>query len=66
MKTLKKKRHTRDPLDTLYNKRDKALERVVALFNNGDALDKHGTELNRALDVLTLAHTSATFMFVGG
>jgi hypothetical protein len=59
----KKQRHKRDPLDTLYRKRDRALERVVAIYENGEAEDE---ELNTALDVLTLAHTAATFQFVGG
>jgi hypothetical protein len=59
----KKKRHKRNPLDTLYRKRDRALERVVAIYENGEAEDE---ELNTALDVLTLTHAAATFEFVGG
>ena len=59
MKTLKKKRAKPDSLDTLYTKRDRALERVVALW-------KKNEDVNDALDVLTLAHVTATFEFVGG
>jgi hypothetical protein len=66
MKTSKKKRQKRDPLDTLYRKRDRALERVVALWDKSGAPDDDPEDLNRALDVLTLAHTAATFEFVGG
>jgi hypothetical protein len=43
----------------LYRKRDRALERVVALWEKDQ-------DVNDALDVLTLAHTAATFKFVGG
>ena len=60
MKQLKKKtRRKRDSLDTLFNKRDRALERVVALLENGQ-------DVNDALDALTLAHVSATFEQFGG
>jgi hypothetical protein len=64
MKQPKKKRKKRDSLDTLYDKRDRALERVVAIWTrdpNEDSVD-----LNKALDVLTLAHATATFEFAGG
>jgi hypothetical protein len=60
MKQPKKKaRKKRDSLDTLYDKRDRALERVVALWEKDQ-------DVNDALDALTLAHTAATFEFVGG
>lgn len=60
MKQAKKKtRKKSDSLDALYEKRDRALERVVALWER----DK---DVNNALDALTLAHTAATFKFVGG
>jgi hypothetical protein len=60
MKQPKKKtRRKRDSLDTLYDKRDRALERVVALWENDQ-------DVNDALDVLTLAHVAATFEFAGG
>jgi uncharacterized coiled-coil DUF342 family protein len=60
MKQPKKKtRKKRDSLDKLYDKRDRALERVVALWEKDQ-------DVNDALDALTLAHTAATFMFVGG
>jgi hypothetical protein len=55
----KKERNERNSLDTLYRKRDRALERVVALWEKDQ-------DVNHALDALTLAHTAATFKFVGG
>jgi uncharacterized coiled-coil DUF342 family protein len=59
MKQPKKKtRKKRDSLDKLYDKRDRALEHVVDLWEK----DK---DVNHALDVLTLAHAAATFEFVG-
>jgi hypothetical protein len=65
MKQPKKKTHKkRDSLDALYNKRDRALERVVAIWTRDP--DEESVDLNRALDVLTLAHAAATFEFVGG
>jgi hypothetical protein len=39
--------------------RDGALERVVALYEKGGGEDSD--ELNKALDVLAIAHTAATF-----
>ena len=54
MKQPKKTRKKRDPLDTFYDKRDKALERVVALWEKDQ-------DVNDALDALTLAHIAATF-----
>jgi hypothetical protein len=59
MKQPKKKTKKRDLLDTLCDKRDRALERVVALWGKDqDVID--------ALDALTLAHVSATFKhFIG-
>jgi hypothetical protein len=55
MKQPKKKTHkTRDSLDTLYRKRDRALERVVALWEKDQ-------DVTDALDALTLAHVSVTF-----
>src|SRR5258706_294272 len=54
MKQPKKKaRKKRDSLDTLYNKRDRALERVVAIWIRDS--DKETVDLNRALDVLIAA-----------
>jgi len=55
----KKKRAERNSLDTLYHKRDRALERVISLWEKDQ-------DVNDALDDLTLAHTAATFKFVGG
>jgi hypothetical protein len=51
-------------LDDLYLKRDAALERVVEIFMKGEDADED--ELNKALDVLTVAHVTATFEFAGG
>jgi hypothetical protein len=60
MRQSKKENHPkRDSLEPLYRRRDKALERVVALWETGQ-------DVNDALDVPTLAHTAATFKFVGG
>jgi predicted RecB family endonuclease len=46
-------------LDDLCLKRDEALERVVEIFLKG--YDEEEEELIKALDVLTVAHTKATF-----
>jgi hypothetical protein len=54
-KTCKK----RDSLDALYDKRDRALDHVIALW----AKDQ---DVNHALDVLTLAHATLTFEIIGG
>ena len=55
MKQPKKKmRKKRNSLDALYNKRDRALERVVALWEKDQ-------DVTDALDALTLAHVSVTF-----
>jgi hypothetical protein len=60
MKQPKKKtRKRRDSLDILNDRRDRALERVVALLEKDQ-------DVNDALDVLTLAHIAATFEFAGG
>jgi hypothetical protein len=60
MKQPKKKtRKKRDSLDILYDNRDRAVERVVALW-------KKDQDVNDALDVLVLAHVAATFEFAGG
>lgn len=56
--TKKGKRTGPDLLNSLYRKRDRALEHLVATYNaNEEDLD----ELNKALDALTLAHAAATF-----
>jgi hypothetical protein len=55
----KKRRPKRDSLDILYDRRDRAIERVIALWEKDQ-------DVNDALDTLTLAHTAATFEFVGG
>ena len=57
--TKKKTRGERKSLATLYDERDRAVERVVALWRKSE-------DVNSALDVLTLAHTAVTFRFVGG
>jgi hypothetical protein len=46
-------------LAALYRERGRALERVVALCEQNGGEDSD--ELNRALDVLAIAHTAATF-----
>jgi hypothetical protein len=46
------------PLDDLCLKRDEALERVVEIYSKGYDEEE---ELNKALDVLTVAHIKATF-----
>jgi hypothetical protein len=61
MENSKIKKHERT-LNNLYRKRDKALERVVEIFLKAEDADED--ELNKALDVLTVAHTTATFEFV--
>ena len=66
MQTPKKKRQKRDPLDTLNRKRDTALDRVIELWYRSGTPNEDAEELNKALDVLTLAHAAATFKFVGG
>jgi hypothetical protein len=58
MENSKIKKHERT-LNNLYRKRDKALERVVEIFLKAEDADED--ELNKALDVLTVAHTTATF-----
>ena len=52
-----------DLLDSLWRKRDEALERVVDIWvtENQDP-----EELNRVLDVLTVAHTTAAFEHASG
>jgi hypothetical protein len=62
----KKKRTERNSLDTLYRKRDRALERVVAIWEKSGGSTEGSDELNRALDVLTIAHTTATFEWASG
>ncbi|RZN32308.1 hypothetical protein CWO90_13970 [Bradyrhizobium sp. Leo121] len=46
---------------SLYRKRDRALERVVDIWLRDE---EDPEELNKALDVLTVTHTMATFEFV--
>jgi hypothetical protein len=59
---MKKDRNRRDLLDDLYEERHFAIEHVVAIWlRNG-----HDDELEKALDVLTVAHTKATFEFASG
>jgi hypothetical protein len=61
---MQKKSRKHDSLDALYLKRDRALKHVVAVWANGEGEDTE--ELNTALDVLTLAHTAATFEWANG
>ena len=64
MKNPKKKQQRGISLDRLYDKRDKALERVVDIFLKGEEADDD--ELNMALDVLTVAHATAAFEHASG
>jgi hypothetical protein len=58
MKQPKKKTHPkRNSLDTLNDLRDRALERVIDLWEKGQ------DDVIEALDDLTLAHLAATFEF---
>jgi hypothetical protein len=61
MKKSKKKRVSGNSYESLCKKRDTALERVVAIYLRDDVKDPD--ELNKALDVLTIAHTMSTFEF---
>ena len=58
------KRSNLTSLDLWYHKRNKALTRVVAIYEKGEAAGED--ELNRALDALALAHTAATFEWGSG
>lgn len=62
----KKKRTDHNSLDTLYRKRDRALERVITTWEQSGDSEEKTEELNRALDVLTMAHTAATFEWASG
>jgi hypothetical protein len=66
MKTVKKKFKKRDPENALCRKRDRALDRVIDVFEKRDDLDSDGEALNKALDALTLAHVAVTFNFISG
>jgi predicted RecB family endonuclease len=57
----REKHASRDSLDDLYRKRDSALARVVAVWMRDRG--EESEELNKALDVLTVAHATATFEF---
>jgi hypothetical protein len=47
----------KDLLDSLWRKRDKALERVVKIWLDDE--EKDPEDLNKALDVLAVAHITA-------
>jgi hypothetical protein len=57
------KRPNLTSLDLWYHRRNKALERVVAIYEGAEATED---EMNQALDALALAHTAATFEWGGG
>lgn len=50
-------------LDSLWQKRDEALDRVVEIWMD-EEIDPE--ELNKALDVLAVAHATATFEHASG
>jgi hypothetical protein len=52
-----------DFLDNLLLKRDEALERVVDIWLTEE---RDPEELNKVLDVLAVAHATATFEFASG
>jgi predicted RecB family endonuclease len=51
-------------LDDLYRKRDRALARVVAVWMRDRG--EESEQLNKALDVLTVAHATVAFEFASG
>ena len=53
-----------DRFDILRDKRDRALDRVIRVWGEGP--DEDPEKLNRALDLLTLAHTAVIIEFVSG
>lgn len=55
----KTKRTKANSLDILYRNRNRALERVVAVWKKGEGAADD--EMNKAVDALTVAHISATF-----
>ena len=57
------KRPNLTSLDLWYHRRNKALERVVAIYERGEATED---EMNQTLDALALAHIAATFEWGGG
>lgn len=59
MNKSKKKPASRNSYESLCKKRDRALERVLNIWLRDDVKDPE--ELNKALDVLTIAHTKSTF-----
>jgi hypothetical protein len=63
-RSKKKKRVKEDSLDAFCRKRDRAIERVIAVWEKGEAVDDD--ELNRALDALTVAHVALTFEWASG
>jgi hypothetical protein len=67
MKNSKKKTdHDRDSVDDLHESRDKALQRVLALCEKSGDSDEDAEELNRALDVLAVAHVKLALNFASG
>jgi hypothetical protein len=61
--TLMKNSKTQS-LESLYHKREKALELVAAIWQEGGESEADFDGLNRALDALTLAHVTVTFDIV--
>ena len=58
-KTSRRQSHL---IDDLFEKRDRALERVVNIWLHQVGAGE-GDELNKALDVLTVAHATVTFEY---
>jgi hypothetical protein len=63
MRKLKKKEI--DEFKTLYRKRDKAVERLISAWQTYLANDRAGTQLDQAVDALTMAHLAMTFNYTG-
>ena len=66
VKSTKKKKVKRVSLDRLHDKRDRALERVITIWLKSGGPEEDPDELNKALDVLTVAHVTASFEFASG
>lgn len=59
----RKKQRKRNLIDRLYDQRDRALEHVVDVWLDAQEDKGDPDRLNKALDVLTVAHSKATFEY---